>query len=55
MPNKATQLLDMLGVDASKRTYEDATFGSDFSYGEAKLPVGKCAWDGLFPPLAIET
>lgn len=55
MPAKAAQLLDMLGVDESKRTFADARLGADFSYGAAKLPVGKGAWDSLFPPLSVET
>jgi methionyl-tRNA synthetase len=55
MPAKAAQLLDILGVDGSKRTFADAQLGADFSYGAAKLPVGKGAWDSLFPPLSVET
>lgn len=54
MPTKSAQLLDMLGVDPGRRTYADAQFGCDKTYGEAKLPLGKCAWDALFPPLVIE-
>lgn len=55
MPAKSAELLDMLGVDESRRTFADAKLGADFTYGEAKLPVGKTAWDGLFPPLSVET
>lgn len=55
MPTKASTLLDMLGVDSSRRTYNYAQFAADDSYGEAKAQVGKCAWDSLFPPLSIET
>jgi len=55
MPSKAAQLLDILGVDGSKRTFNDATLGADYDYGTAKVPVGSCAWDGLFPPLPVES
>lgn len=55
MPHSAAQLLDMLGVAPNKRAYFDAVWLSDMDYGEAKAPVGKCAYDGLFPPLAVET
>ncbi|PVH78237.1 hypothetical protein DL98DRAFT_534095 [Cadophora sp. DSE1049] len=54
MPGKASQLLDMLGVDESRRTFADAKLGADDSYGKAKVPVGRDAWDGLFPPLPVE-
>ncbi|KAH7409088.1 tRNA synthetases class I (M)-domain-containing protein [Cadophora sp. MPI-SDFR-AT-0126] len=54
MPGKASQLLDMLGVDESRRTFADARFGADDSYGKAKVAVGRDAWDGLFPPLPVE-
>jgi len=54
MPDKASLLLDMLGVDESRRTYDDAIFGCDDTYGEPRVSPGKSAWDGLFPPLAIE-
>ena len=55
MPGKAAQLLDMLGVDESRRTFADAELGKDSTYGVAKIPVGKDAWDALFPPLPVET
>ena len=55
MPAKSATLLDMLGVEISKRTFAHAQFGADDSYGDAKVPLGKCAWDSLFPPLSIET
>jgi methionyl-tRNA synthetase len=55
MPDKAAQLLEMIGVNESKRTFADAKLGGDFTYGTAKLPLGKCAWDSLFPPLSVET
>ncbi|KAF7863913.1 hypothetical protein EAF04_006878 [Stromatinia cepivora] len=55
MPEKASLLLDMIGVIPERRTYEHATLGADPSYGDAQIPLGRCAWDALFPPLAIET
>ncbi|KAF5871902.1 putative methionyl-trna synthetase protein [Botrytis fragariae] len=54
MPEKASLLLDMIGVVPERRTYEYAILGADPSYGDAQAPLGKGAWDGLFPPLAIE-
>lgn len=54
MPEKAAQLLDMLGVDESKRTFDDAKLGVDTTYGTPKIPTGRCAFDSLFPPLAVE-
>jgi methionyl-tRNA synthetase len=54
MPTKANQLLDMLGVDEGKRRFQDAVLGGDGTYGEKKVPVGKCAHDSLFPPLLVE-
>ncbi|KAF7902849.1 hypothetical protein EAF00_002751 [Botryotinia globosa] len=54
MPGKASLLLDMIGVLPERRTYEYAILGADHSYGDAQAPLGKGAWDGLFPPLAIE-
>lgn len=54
MPAKASQLLDMMGVDESKRTFDDAMLGNDTTYGDPKIPVGTTAWDGLFPPLPVE-
>ncbi|CAL3963177.1 unnamed protein product [Diplocarpon coronariae] len=54
MPGKAAKLLDMMGVAGSRRTFDDAQLGADHSYGAPSIPVGKCAWDGLFPPLPVE-
>lgn len=55
MPTKAAQLLDMLGVDESKRMFDDAKLGADYNYGTPKTPVGRDAWEGLFPPLPVDT
>ena len=54
MPEKAAQLLDMLGVDESKRTFDDAQLGADVTYGTPNRAIGKCAFDSLFPPLTVE-
>lgn len=54
MPVKATQLLDMIGVDESRRGFKDAQLGADKTYGEKTVPAGKTAWDSLFPPLPVE-
>jgi len=55
MPDKASQLLDMIGVDPSRRTFADTYFGNDKSYGTPIAPLGKNAWDALFPPLSVDT
>jgi methionyl-tRNA synthetase len=54
MPGKAAEMLDMLGVDESKRTFTDARLGADFTYGTARASPGKGAEGALFPPLAVE-
>jgi methionyl-tRNA synthetase len=55
MPAKSKTLLDMIGVEDSKRTFNDAQVGADATYGIPSVPLGKCAYDSLFPPLAVET
>lgn len=54
MPTKAKTLLDMIGVEDSRRTFDDALFGVDASYGTPKVSLGTGAWDALFPPLPVE-
>jgi methionyl-tRNA synthetase len=54
MPGKSKTLLDMIGVEDSKRTFDDAQVGIDATYGNANAPLGKSAWDALFPPLPVE-
>lgn len=54
MPEKASQLLDMLGVDESRRTFDDARLGADFTYGEYTRKPGKGKFQGLFPPQPVE-
>lgn len=55
MPSKTAQLFDMIGVDVSRRTFEDAYLGIDDSYGDPKVAPGYGPWDSLFPPLPVET
>lgn len=54
MPGKAAKLLDMLGVQDDKRTGKFANYGRDFDYGTAKIDLGTCAFDSLFPPLPVD-
>ena len=56
MPSKSAKMLDMLGVDVSRRSFRDASFRADTTFGQAKVPVGQSvnAWDTLFPPLPVE-
>lgn len=54
MPEKAATLLDMLGVEAGRRGFDDAVIRSDKTYGVPTIGVGKCAFDSLFAPLMVE-
>jgi methionyl-tRNA synthetase len=54
MPEKAAELLDMLGVEDARRSYDDAVLGADDTYGTPKRPVGRDVYDALFPPLPVE-
>jgi len=51
MPEKAAQLLDILGVSEKRRTLRDARPFVDFDYGTPFVALGRGAWDALFPPL----
>ena len=51
MPSKMQQLLDQLGVDPDKRSFQDAEFGSDRIYGSPLIPVGRGHEGVLFPAL----
>lgn len=53
IPDKAAEMLDMLGVDPARRTFDDARLGVDFTYGVPLRDLGK-GKAGLFPPLAVE-
>ena len=55
MPDKSAQLLDMMGIDAADRSYDNAVWGSDVNYGTSKIALKKGVWGGLFPPLVLET
>lgn len=52
MPNKAAQLLDMIGVRDDRRSWEWCRLGSDAEYGESRVEVGKGLGKVLFPPIA---
>ena len=54
MPEKAAGLLDRLGVDHSRRTYEYADFYTDDSYGTSFVELGAGAAGALFPPIPME-
>jgi methionyl-tRNA synthetase len=51
MPEKAAQLLDILGVSNDRRTLKYAQPFTDFDYGTPTVVVGKAPWGSLFPPL----
>jgi methionyl-tRNA synthetase len=53
IPDKAAEMLDMLGVDPARRTFDDARLGADFTYGVPMRDLGK-GKVVLFPPLAVE-
>lgn len=44
----------MIGVDNSHRSFKYAKLGADEKYGLAQAPLGRDAWDALFPPLPVE-
>ncbi|KAF6819114.1 methionyl-tRNA synthetase [Colletotrichum sojae] len=55
MPIKMGVLLDVMGVDADKRRFEDAAFGKDYTYGEPIIDPGRPGeWNSLFPPQPSE-
>lgn len=57
IPGKAAELLDVLGVDESRRTLQHAVRGVDKDYGWSKIAIckaGKGGWESLFPPLPVE-
>ncbi|KAA8623066.1 MetG Methionyl-tRNA synthetase [Pyrenophora tritici-repentis] len=51
MPNKANQLLDQLGVDRDRRTFEYCKIDADLDYGTPLVDVGKAQEGVLFPHL----
>ena len=54
MPSKAAELLNMLGVDESRRTFEFTQLGKDVEYGVSKVDLGRGHKGALFPPLMSE-
>ncbi|KAF1987765.1 hypothetical protein K402DRAFT_420119 [Aulographum hederae CBS 113979] len=54
MPDKARLLLDMIGVDEDKRSFDDAEFGAGGLYGTSKINLGKGQDGSLFPALTSE-
>lgn len=54
MPGKADQLLDMLGVDEDRRSWDMTVLGSDGEYGVSKVSLHKGHMGTLFPPLISE-
>ena len=51
MPDKAAELLDMLGVAADRRGFDAARVGLDADYGKSKVDLGRGHAGVLFPPL----
>lgn len=54
MPNKASMLLDQLGVHHDRRSFEWCKPGVDLTYGEPMVELGAQYAGVLFPPLASE-
>lgn len=54
MPTKMSQLLDILGVEETRRTFEFAVIGADDSYGVTQSSPKTEFSDTLFPPLPQE-
>lgn len=55
MPNKATELLDQLGVHPEKRTLAFCKPGADLDYGESMTELGTGREGVLFPHLTSDT
>lgn len=52
MPEKMKAALDMMEIQESKRTFDDALFGADFTYGPtAAEAAGKGPAEVIFPML----
>lgn len=54
IPEKATEMLDRLGVDSSSRTFEYAKVHADATYGVSKVQLGEGAATSVFPPIPWE-
>jgi methionyl-tRNA synthetase len=55
LPDKAAQLLDVLGVAPDKRTFAHTVVRCDPDYGVPTADPGRYRHDGLFPPLIEES
>lgn len=51
IPSSMVRLLDMLGIDAERRSLRFAEFGGDNDYGVAAVDLGRGYVGTLFPPL----
>ena len=54
MPNKSSRLLDMLGVQPERRSWEWCEFGKDAEYGVPMVPLGRGDQGVLFPKLTSD-
>lgn len=55
MPTKMKLALDWLGVAEANRTFYQAEYSKDLTYGEPFVDVGTAGPDGtIFPPLILE-
>jgi methionyl-tRNA synthetase len=55
MPSKMKRCLDLLGVEQGRRTYDDARYRADYTYGVPLVDPGKAGSENtLFPPLVAE-
>ena len=55
MPSKMKRCLDLLGVEEGKRTFNDARYRADYTYGIPLVDPGKAGSEStLFPPLVAE-
>jgi methionyl-tRNA synthetase len=55
MPSKMKRCLDLLGVEEGKRTFSDARYRADYTYGIPLVDPGKAGSEStLFPPLVAE-
>ncbi|KAI4104983.1 MAG: hypothetical protein LQ339_003600 [Xanthoria mediterranea] len=51
MPQRMKHLLDLMGVDEGRRTFQDAVVGADGEYGVPKVAVGRGREGVVFPML----
>ena len=54
IPESASRLLDMLGVQQDRRTHDFAQLGADYEYGIPATDLGRGVDTSLFPPLIGE-